>query len=153
MARKSENREQHPNKISSILFYLASIIIHDLFRTDHKKFAVSKTSSYLDLSPLYGSNLEEQIKMRTGIAGKLKPDCFSETRLLAFPPGVGGLLIMFNRFHNNVVEQLATINEKGQFKKPDGDAPVLDTTKEKWWEEFHSKHSDWAKYEYVGLTE
>jgi hypothetical protein len=26
MARKPENREQHPNKISSVLFYLASII-------------------------------------------------------------------------------------------------------------------------------
>jgi hypothetical protein len=26
MARKPENRENHPNKISSVLFYLASII-------------------------------------------------------------------------------------------------------------------------------
>ncbi|KAF2433982.1 heme peroxidase [Tothia fuscella] len=147
MARKDKNREQHPNQISSVLFYLASIIIHDLFRTDHAKFAVSKTSSYLDLSPLYGSNLEEQIQMRTGNGGRLKPDCFSEVRLLAFPPGVGALLIMFNRFHNNVVEQLATINEKNQFKKPDGNAPEIDTTKAKWRDDFHSNHPDWAKYD------
>jgi hypothetical protein len=91
MSRKSENTEQHPNKISSMLFYLASIIIHDLFRTDHRNFYNSKTSSYLDLSPLYGSNLDEQMSMRTRKDGKIKPDCFSEVRLLSFPPGVGAL--------------------------------------------------------------
>lgn len=35
------------------------------------------------------------------------------------PPGVGVLLIMFNRFHNYVVEQLAAINEGERFTKPD----------------------------------
>ncbi|KAK7569898.1 heme peroxidase [Phyllosticta citricarpa] len=110
--------EEHPNKISSVLFYLASIIIHDLFRTDHQDFSKSNTSSYLDLSPLYGSNWDEQRGMRTFRDGKLKPDCFAEKRLLTFPPGVGVLLIMFNRFHNYVVEQLALINEGGRFNKP-----------------------------------
>lgn len=110
--------EQHPNRISSILFYLASIIIHDCFRTSHTDFGVSETSSYLDLSPLYGSNEKEQNTMRTFQDGKIKPDCFSETRLLSFPPGVGALLISFNRFHNFVVEQLGLINEGGRFDKP-----------------------------------
>ncbi|KAK8200504.1 heme peroxidase [Phyllosticta capitalensis] len=116
MSRKVS--EEHPNKISSVLFYLASIIIHDLFRTDHQDFSKSNTSSYLDLSPLYGSNWDEQKTMRTFKDGKLKPDCFAEKRLLMFPPGVGVLLIMFNRFHNYVVEQLALINEGGRFNKP-----------------------------------
>merc|ERR1711939_999313 len=53
--------------------------------------------------------------MRTFKDGKIKPDCFSETRLLTFPPGVGALLIMFNRYHNWIVEQLAMINESGRF--------------------------------------
>jgi hypothetical protein len=97
MARTDSNREEHPNKISSMLFYLASIIIHDLFRTDHDDFSKSKTSSYLDLSPLYGSNAAEQDAMRTKRDGKIHPDCFSEKRLLGFPPGVSVLLIMFNR--------------------------------------------------------
>lgn len=35
--------------------------------------------------------------MRTHKDGMLKKDCFSEKRLLGFPPGVGVLLIMFNR--------------------------------------------------------
>lgn len=57
--------------------------------------------------------------MRTFKDGKLKPDCFSAKRILGFPPGVGVLLIMFNRFHNYVVSQLAEINEGGRFTKPD----------------------------------
>jgi linoleate 8R-lipoxygenase/9,12-octadecadienoate 8-hydroperoxide 8R-isomerase len=133
MARKDKNREDHPNQISSVLFYLASIIIHDLFRTRHGNPQISDTSSYLDLAPLYGSNIKEQMKMRTGYDGKLRPDCFSETRLLSFPPGVGTLLIMFNRFHQNVVEQLATINEKGQFTKPAGTPPNTDYRADEWW--------------------
>ncbi|KAF2689680.1 heme peroxidase [Lentithecium fluviatile CBS 122367] len=116
MTRK--HRELHPNRISSVLFYLASIIIHDCFRTDHADYSNSLTSSYLDLSPLYGSNQVEQDEMRTFVDGRLKPDCFSEARLLFFPPGVGCLLIMFNRFHNHVVDNLARINEGNRFPKP-----------------------------------
>src|SRR5437763_1051904 len=73
------------------------------------------TSSYLDLAPLYGSSQAEQDLVRTFKDGKLKPDCFSEKRLLGFPPGVACILIMFNRFHNYVAEQLAVINEHGRF--------------------------------------
>lgn len=80
---------------------------------------MSLTTSYLDLSPLYGSNQDEQNKVRTLQDGKLKPDCFSEDRLGAFPPGVGALLLCFNRFHNYAVGQLATINENGKFTVPD----------------------------------
>jgi hypothetical protein len=116
MTRK--HRELHPNRISSVLFYLASIIIHDLFKTDHTDYSRSMTSSYLDLAPLYGSNQKEQDQIRSHVDGKLKPDCFSEARLLFFPPGVGCLLIMFNRFHNYVVENLAAINESNRFPKP-----------------------------------
>ena len=90
----------------------------DLFRTDHMHFSNSLTSSYLDLAPLYGSTQDEQDAMRTFRDGKLKPDCFSEKRLLGFPPGVGVIVIMFNRVHNYVVEQLAIINERGRFHKP-----------------------------------
>jgi hypothetical protein len=77
------------------------------------------TSSYLDLTPLYGSNQDEQNLVRSFQDGKLKPDCFSEDRLGAFPPGVAVLLLCFNRFHNYAVGQLATINEAGKFSMPD----------------------------------
>ncbi|KAE8144928.1 heme peroxidase [Aspergillus avenaceus] len=117
LARK--DFKEHPNKISSVLFYIATIIIHDLFQTDREDNTISKTSSYLDLSPLYGNNQGEQNLVRTFKDGKLKPDCFSTRRALGFPPGVGVILIMFNRFHNYVVEQLASINERGRFTKPE----------------------------------
>jgi hypothetical protein len=129
MTRK--HAELHPNRISSMLFYLASIIIHDCFRTSHDDPSVSMTSSYLDLSPLYGSNQEEQDQMRTGVDGKIKPDCFSEARLLFFPPGVGAMLIMFNRFHNYVVENLALVNEQNRFPKPAAEAPKATDDEEK----------------------
>ncbi len=47
----------------------------------------------------------------------LKPDCFSDTRILGFPPGVGVLLIMFNRFHNHVASNLAKIDENQRFSR------------------------------------
>lgn len=101
LARK--DFEEHPNKISSVLFYIASIIIHgrlpegyncfmcfadvnqDLFQTDRDDPSITLTSSYLDLSPLYGNNQEEQNTIRTFKDGKLKPDCFSTKRVLGFP--------------------------------------------------------------------
>ncbi|RMZ82489.1 hypothetical protein DV737_g2008, partial [Chaetothyriales sp. CBS 132003] len=105
----------HPNSISSVLFYIASIIIHDIFHTSHRDFEISETSSYLDLAPLYGSNGEEQMLVRSGKDGKLKADCFADKRILGFPPGVGVLLIFFNRFHNSAVETLAKIDENARF--------------------------------------
>ncbi|KAG9234558.1 heme peroxidase [Amylocarpus encephaloides] len=124
MSRENGGFKPHANKISSMLYYIASIIIHDCFRTSHEDFNISQTSSYLDLSPLYGSNQDEQNLVRTFQDGRLKPDCFSEKRLLGFPPGVGCILIMFNRFHNFVVKQLADINENDRFKKPRDGLPA-----------------------------
>ncbi|KAM7213392.1 hem peroxidase [Rhypophila decipiens] len=115
---KRTEYKKHPNNVSSILWYWASIIIHDLFWTDYRDMTKNKTSSYLDLSPLYGSNQAMQDTIRTFEDGKLKPDAFADKRLLGMPPGVGVLLIMFNRFHNNVCEKLAAINEDGKFTKP-----------------------------------
>ncbi|KAK1757044.1 heme peroxidase [Echria macrotheca] len=117
MAR-GDKFEPHPQGISSVLFYLATIIIHDIFQTSSSDYNVNLTSSYLDLAPLYGRNQDEQNAVRSFKNGTLKPDCFSSKRILGFPPGCGVLLITFNRFHNYVVTQLAKINENGRFNKP-----------------------------------
>ncbi|KAK3321688.1 linoleate diol synthase precursor [Apodospora peruviana] len=129
MAR-GDNFEPHPQGISSMLFYLATIIIHDIFQTSSSDYNVNLTSSYLDLAPLYGRNEKEQKAMRTFEDGLLKADCFSSKRILGFPPGCGVMLIMFNRFHNYVVTQLAKINENGRFNKPD--SASLDTAWKKY---------------------
>lgn len=78
----------------------------------------SKTSSYLDLSPLYGSNQDMQDSIRTFKDGMLKVDSYADKRLIAMPPGVSVMLIMFNRFHNQAAEKIAAINEAGRFTKP-----------------------------------
>ncbi|TQN71563.1 Linoleate 10R-lipoxygenase [Colletotrichum shisoi] len=127
--------KKHPNNVSSILWYWATIIIHgkyhlptpvflvamkqpDLFWTDYRDSSKSKTSAYLDLSPLYGSNQEMQDSIRTFRDGKLKADSFADKRLIGMPPGVCVILIMFNRFHNHVAEHLASINEGNRFAPP-----------------------------------
>ncbi|PWW77608.1 heme peroxidase [Tuber magnatum] len=110
-----EHFREHDNNVSSMLFYTASIIIHDLFQTNRANPNISDTSSYLDLAPLYGNSVEDQSKIRTFQDGRIKPDSYCEKRLLAFPPGASVLLIMFGRFHNYVVENLKVINEGGRF--------------------------------------
>ncbi|KAK7949013.1 fatty acid oxygenase [Apiospora aurea] len=118
MSRENGGFKSHPSKISSMLFYLATLIIHDCFSTSREDPTISTTSSYLDLSPLYGRNQEEQNTMRTFKNGLIKPDTFAEKRILGFPPGVSCLVIMFNRFHNYVATNLAMINENGRFNVP-----------------------------------
>lgn len=87
----------------------------DVFRTNEHDYNKVDSSSYLDLGPLYGHNEAQQAAIRTFVDGKLKPDAFSEVRILGFPPGACALLVSFNRFHNYVVEELANINERGRF--------------------------------------
>ncbi|KAI1632145.1 heme peroxidase [Biscogniauxia mediterranea] len=123
---KRTKYRKHPNNVSSVLWYWATIIIHDLFWTDYTNPTKTKTSSYLDLSPLYGSNQEMQDSIRTFKDGMMKPDTFADKRLLGSPPGVGVILVMFNRFHNYVAANLAAINEGGRFTPP---PPGLDEEK------------------------
>ncbi|KAK6332263.1 hypothetical protein TWF696_002984 [Orbilia brochopaga] len=91
------------------------IISHDIFKIDPTEENISQNSSYLDLAPLYGSSDDEVTQMRTFEGGKIKPDCFSEKRILGLPPGVGIILIMFNRWHNYVAQTLLEINEHDRF--------------------------------------
>lgn len=102
-------------------------LLLDLFWTDYGGDPnKSKTSSYLDLSPMYGSNQEMQNSIRTFKDGMMKPDTFADKRLHGMPPGVSVILIMFNRFHNHVAQNLAEINEAGRFSPP---PPGLDQEK------------------------
>ena len=129
MARGDKHGDFKENKagISSMLFYHASIIIHDIFRTNQADTSISDTSSYLDLAPLYGSSLAEQLSIRTMKEGKLKPDTFAEKRLIGQPPGVNTILVLYSRFHNYVADVLLKINEGERFKlavEKDGE-PIL----------------------------
>lgn len=115
MARDDGSFKENPAGISSMLFYHASIIIHDIFRTNRTDMNKSDTSSYLDLAPLYGSSLKDQLEIRTMKEGRLKPDTFHERRLLGQPAGVSVMLVLYSRFHNYVCDILLKINENGRF--------------------------------------
>ena len=41
--------------MSSLFFAFADLVIHSIFNTDRKDSTINNASSYLDLSPLYGS--------------------------------------------------------------------------------------------------
>lgn len=115
MARDDNTFQENPAGISSMLFYHAAIIIHDIFRTNRTDMNKSDTSSYLDLAPLYGSSLKDQLEIRTMKEGKIKPDTFHEKRLLGQPAGVNVMLVLYSRFHNYVADILLKINENGRF--------------------------------------
>ncbi|KAI1036313.1 hypothetical protein LB503_003460 [Fusarium chuoi] len=119
MAREEGGRESQSG-LSAMLIYHATIIIHDIFRTNDNDKNISDSSSYLDLSPLYGYTTEMQRKGRDDKfkLGLLKPDTFAEDRLLRQPPGVCIMLVMYNRYHNYAARQLLRINENGRFRVP-----------------------------------
>jgi len=120
MARENGGR-QSQSGLSSMLLYHATIIIHDIFRTNDDDKNLSDSSSYLDLSPLYGYTEEMVRKVRDNKykLGLLKPDTFAEDRLLRQPPGVCIMLVMYNRYHNYAARQLLQINENGRFSVPE----------------------------------
>ncbi|PGH16315.1 hypothetical protein AJ79_01857 [Helicocarpus griseus UAMH5409] len=115
MKREDGQFKKNEGGISAMLFHHASIIIHDIFRTDRKDININNNSSYLDLSPVYGSSLEDQLKVRTMKDGLLKPDTFHDERLIGQSPGINVLLVLYSRFHNYVAQTLQLINEGRRF--------------------------------------
>jgi linoleate 10R-lipoxygenase len=91
----------HPGGLSSLFFAFADLIIHSIFETNHADWSINNTSSYLDLSILYGRS-EKQVSSirRLDGTGKIWNDVFSDPRLLFMPPSVCALLIIFSRNHN-----------------------------------------------------
>lgn len=109
----------HPAGNSAMMFGFATLVIHSCFRTNHSDWTVNDTSSYVDLSPLYGNSLEDQLKLRRlDGSGKLWNDVFAEDRLLFLPPISCALLVLFCRNHNYISEKLLEINEKKRWTNP-----------------------------------
>lgn len=101
MLLKRDKFEEHPGGISNLFFAFADFIIHSVFNTNARDWTQNDVSSYLDLSPLYGSSDTELAKVRRmDGTGRLWDDVFADWRLLNMPPSVGALLVLFNRNHN-----------------------------------------------------
>ncbi|KAJ7704765.1 heme peroxidase [Mycena rosella] len=117
---KARDRKDHPGGNSSLTFAFATLVIHSLFRSDLSDWNVNATSSYLDLSPLYGINQATQDLVRNKGEGRglLHPDSFSEERLIFLPPAASALLVILNRNHNYAADMLLKINERGRWTNP-----------------------------------
>ncbi|KAL8290495.1 hypothetical protein RQP46_002753 [Phenoliferia psychrophenolica] len=120
LRRKEDEFKEHPSGISSLFFSFATIVIHECFSTSPTDASINQTSSYVDLSTLYGNNLDEQEAVRTlcGL-GTLYPDTISSLSLMMMPPAVSVLLTIFSRNHNIIAKKLFDINEQGKYTTPD----------------------------------
>ncbi|KZT06596.1 heme peroxidase [Laetiporus sulphureus 93-53] len=110
---------EHPGGLSSLFFSFANLIIHSIFHTNPRDWTINDASSYLDLSPLYGSNQEQvdSVRRKDG-TGRLWEDVFADARLLLMPPSTGALLVLFCRNHNYVAERIRAINEFRTYADP-----------------------------------
>ncbi|KAJ7765440.1 linoleate diol synthase [Mycena maculata] len=116
---KRDGFVKHPAGLSSLMFSFAALVIHSVFRTSHTDVNINETSSYVDLSPLYGHNQQAQDLVRDKDGrGMLYPDVFAEDRLLLLPPAVCALLVLFSRNHNYIAKRIFEINERGTYKDP-----------------------------------
>ncbi|KAJ7827293.1 heme peroxidase [Mycena leptocephala] len=124
---RARDRQDHPSGVSSLAVAFVSLMAHSLFHTDAADWSINMTSSYLDLSPLYGANQHTQNLVRDKRCGRglLHPDTFAEERLVLVPPAATALLVLFNRNHNYIAEMLLKINERGRWSDPPTANPKL----------------------------
>ncbi|KAH8917077.1 heme peroxidase [Atractiella rhizophila] len=120
----------HPSGFSSLFFAFATVVIHECFQTNRKDMNINDTSSYVDLSTLYGNNQEEVDAVRTFEGdGKIWPDVVGSYRIMLMPPKVIAICVLFSRNHNHIAEKLLTINECGKYNSNIGE---LTEEQKKW---------------------
>ncbi len=119
---------EHPSGLNRLFFSFATIVIHECFQTSRTDPWVNETSSYVDLSTLYGNTEKEQRRVRTYENGLIFPDSVASDGIMMMPPGVVALLVMFSRNHNRIAEDLLGIDEAGQYRDWEG----LSDKQKKW---------------------
>lgn len=119
---------EHPSGLNRLFFSFATIVIHECFQTSRTDPWINETSSYVDLSTLYGNTEKEQPRVRTYKNGLIYPDSIASERIMMMPPGVVAVLLMFSRNHNHIAESLLSVNEDGKYKPWDS----LDEAGRKW---------------------
>ncbi|CAD6499935.1 BgTH12-04040 [Blumeria graminis f. sp. triticale] len=108
---------EHPSGLNRLFFSFATIVIHECFQSSRTNPWLNETSSYVDLSTLYGNTENEQPRVRTYVNGLIYPDSIASERIMMMPPGVVAVLLLFSRNHNHIAENLLTINEDGHYKE------------------------------------
>ncbi|KAH8658303.1 linoleate diol synthase [Xylariales sp. PMI_506] len=120
LLRRKGPFRQHPSGLNRLFFSFATIVIHECFQTNRNNPWINDTSSYVDLSTVYGNTETEQKRVRTYVNGRIYPDALASERIIMMPPGVVALLIMFSRNHNIIAESLLSINEGGWYQPWEG---------------------------------
>ena len=128
LLRRDERKfKPHPSGLNRLFFSFATIVIHECFQTSREHHWINETSSYVDLSTLYGNNETLQKRVRTYKNGLIYPDSIASDRIMMMPPGVIATLLLFSRNHNSIASDLLSINEAGWYKPWD----ELDAEKQK----------------------
>ncbi|KAH8594606.1 linoleate diol synthase [Bisporella sp. PMI_857] len=115
LKRKGPFRE-HPSGLNRLFFSFATVVIHECFQTSRTDPWINETSSYVDLSTIYGNTEKEQKRVRTYENGTIFPDSIASERIMMMPPGVVAVALMFSRNHNHIAESLFSVNEAGKYK-------------------------------------
>ncbi|EJU01026.1 linoleate diol synthase [Dacryopinax primogenitus] len=123
LARPAGKFNAHPGGLSSLFFGMANLVIHSIFDTNRTDWNINDTSSYIDLSPLYGNGVSKmkappEALRRFDGTGRLHEDVFGDARLLFMPPTTAVLLVLLCRNHNYIAEKILSINENGNFQNP-----------------------------------
>ncbi|KAJ7191786.1 heme peroxidase [Mycena pura] len=117
MLMRREAFVPHPGGISALFFAFANLVIHTVFHTKRSDPTINLTSSYLDLSILYGDTQAQQDSVRNKDGrGRLYEDVFADSRLLHVPPSAAALLVLLSRNHNYAAQKILEINEYGTYK-------------------------------------
>jgi hypothetical protein len=128
LLKRNGSFRPHPSGLNRLFFSFATVVIHECFQTSRKDPWINETSSYVDLSTLYGNTDNEQKRVRTYSNGTIWPDSIASERIMMMPPGVVAVLLMFSRNHNTIAEGLLSVNEDGKYKPWD----TLDEEAQKW---------------------
>ena len=107
---------EHPSGLNRLFFSFATVVIHECFQTSRTDPWINDTSSYVDLSTVYGNNASEQKRVRTYEQGTIFPDSIASERIMMMPPGVVAVCLMFSRNHNQIAANLLSVNESGKYK-------------------------------------
>ncbi|KIJ60758.1 hypothetical protein HYDPIDRAFT_116812 [Hydnomerulius pinastri MD-312] len=119
LRRRNDDFVPHPGGLSSLFFAFADLITHSIFNTNTRDWTINDTSSYLDLSIIYGTNEQKVDSMRRKDgSGKIWNDAFADSRLLFMPPSVCALAVLFSRHHNYIAERILSLNERGSYTSP-----------------------------------
>ncbi len=94
LLKRSGPFRPHPSGLNRLFFSFATVVIHECFQTNRDDQWKNDTSSYVDLSTLYGNNESEQKRVRTYVNGTIYPDSIASDRIMMMPPGVIAVLVL-----------------------------------------------------------